>query len=279
MTHLVKSHLFFVIIFFILFSFRAQAQITFSQSVYQVNQDVIATGTDNVQGVENSVPTGGISMQITTGTTSINLGQNPIAGIYPVTFSFSDQTKATYLIEIADNSFTIDNSIIAADANALSADKVLIFTALYKFFKEQDFSVTQKVLLNASQNFCVHNGVSVVKNVTFCFAAASADLSVEVLDAMCADLTKDNLKGLTLEVYNELFKTIHDMNYINDQQFNDLKVDDYVNLAKMLNNDCSAFFDAVADRTNAPNLKLAIKYQGQVCSSAVAIIKLYNKLP
>jgi len=250
-------------------------RVTFNQDVYQINQDITANNTDLVIGVENGIQ--GISQVVAQGTTSLDLGNSLSPGMFLLTFYFADNTTESYLLTVTNADINITNSVVDSSNYVTTADQKNIFMQVITFFKNA--TPDQRILpfTKGLQNYCVNNAVNAVKNVTFCISAALADGSLEILDSLCVDMTVDNLKTLTLEVYKELFLEMKNGGYLTQQQYDDLQVDEYVNLAKMLQNDCSAFFDFLAYKIDNPGLKLAIQYQGQLCSSTIAIISLFDK--
>lgn len=149
---------------------------------------------------------------------------------------------------------------------------------MFSFFKSRSANQRFQPFINALKNYSVQNSVNVVHNVAFCFAAASTDGSIAMLDVICKDMTQDNLKDLTVEVYKEIFKEMKESGYISKKQYESLNIDSYVSVIKILQKDCSGFFDFIADKMQNNQLKMALKYQGQACSSTIAIIKQY-KMP
>lgn len=106
---------FILSLFLTIISFHLNAQISFNQGIYAVNEDVIVSGADLVTGVENGIS--GVSQQISLGTNNINLGHNSQPGLYLVSFTLADNSRQTYLIGITNTNLTIDNSIIDSNTS------------------------------------------------------------------------------------------------------------------------------------------------------------------
>ena len=270
-------HKFLIIFVFLLIGTKVFGQITFPQNVYSVNEEIVVYGTSFVTLVENGIA--GSTEPIPLLTDKINLGSTSQPGLYWVSFCSADNSRQTFLILVKDITFDADSSVVDfLNSPVMSDEQKNIFVQLFNFFKDKSVNDRFNPFINALKNYSKENPVNIIHNVAFCFAAVSADGSLEMLDVICKDMSEDNLKDLLVEVYKEIFKEMLNDKYISKAQYDDLKINDYVSLTKILKKDCSGFFDFFADKIENDNLKIAMKYEGQLCSSTIAVIKEY-KMP
>jgi len=253
--------------------------VSFSQREYRTGQPIIATGLSSVSGIENGIKNS--SQNINTGTNQINLGPTSTPGLYFVNFVMVDGTNRLFLVGVKPNTATnISNSIYdLGTPKAVNTSQANIFKRMLQFYREQPSSVTLAPLKKGLQTYCVNNSVSIVHNVAFCVAATQTGLPI--ITAICTEMTKDALEDLLMEIFKETFVQMAASGYLTAEEINTINsnLDFYTNIGKMIDENCSGFFDYVADKINNPNIKLAIKYQGQLCSSTVMIVKEYKKLP
>lgn len=256
----------------------SKAQIQFYKETYFIGENVKVGGTELVIGVENGLKNAIDEFDF--GTHTIDLGVSKKAGLYMVTFIQIDKSRHSYLIALNDYDVEIENSIIElGDQYMPEPEEKNLFLQVHNFFRDKNLDERYKPFLKALETFTNENQISIVKNVTFCISAGAAEGSVPILNTLCKDLTIDNLKDLSLEVLKEIFKEMYEEGYLTQEQYNELKIDFFTKLVKVLKNDCATFFDIAADKIDNEGLKLLLKYDGQICGSTIAIIKEYKKLP
>lgn len=257
------------------------AQISFSKTVYHVNEDIIANGTSLVEGVDNGIKN--VSTKINFGTSSINLKSTSTPGFYVVTFYLSGGSKQVFLIEVLPVGVSNNSSLVFdLKYNTNKKENLLDkYKKMKEFFSKEKKDVKLSVISNGTKNFLKNNPVSVVKNVAFCLTIPESGPAAPVLTAICKDLSISNVKDLGTEIFKELFLQMKNKNYLSQADYNQIigNIDAYTNIGGLIDGDCSAFFDFIGDKIDNNDIKIAISMQGQLCSATVLIINTYKKLP
>ena len=279
-------HYFFLTLIFSLHSF---GQINFTKDTYYVNDQVIVTETNFVTAVENGIEAK--TQKIELGNHQINLGIAKKSGIYPVTLFTIDGSQKTFLIFINSYDKEIEKSVLEVGSTKTeeNEEKKNIFKQLFIFFQQRKTSEEQlKPFLIGIEKYCSEKKIDVVKNITFCLGAISAEGTVPFLNVICTKSLEETGKGIAIKILDEIFLEMYKEKYITKEQFEVFeKLDEYENLSKLLDEDCSAFFDLTANQVDQTDLisnknqkemiKAVLNYQGQLCSSTILILKKYKK--